>query len=248
MRGDGFRRLDQPADHRRRGGGAINGTRKVLDWLAARGEMLDACVVGEPTSAEELGDMIKIGRRGSMTGRLDRRGRAGAYRLPASRRQRGAPARGDAARADRRPRSTTAPSISSLRPCRSSTIDIGNPASNVDPGDRARRLQHPLQRPLDERSAEGVADASGSTRSAANYRSLCQVSGKSFLVPPGTLSDCLAEAIRRVTGRTPGAQHHRRHLGCAVHPGPLPGRRVRPRRADDAQGRRARRSRRYRRA
>src|SRR5580704_1308760 len=45
-------------------GVAINGTKKVLGWLAARGEAIDACVVGEPTSATRLGDMIKIGRRG----------------------------------------------------------------------------------------------------------------------------------------------------------------------------------------
>ena len=51
-------------------GGAVNGTRKVLDWLEERGEKIDACLVGEPTSAQSLGDMIKIGRRGSMTGRL----------------------------------------------------------------------------------------------------------------------------------------------------------------------------------
>src|SRR5258707_10720734 len=55
-------------------GDAINGTRRVLDWLAERGEILDACLVGEPTSAEALGDMIKIGRRGSLTGRLTAHG------------------------------------------------------------------------------------------------------------------------------------------------------------------------------
>jgi succinyl-diaminopimelate desuccinylase len=49
---------------------AVNGTKKVLEWLRERGEALDACLVGEPTSAAALGDMIKIGRRGSMTGRL----------------------------------------------------------------------------------------------------------------------------------------------------------------------------------
>ena len=48
-------------------GPAINGTRKVLDWLDAKDERLDACLVGEPTSATALGDMIKIGRRGSMS-------------------------------------------------------------------------------------------------------------------------------------------------------------------------------------
>ena len=48
-------------------GEAINGTRRVLEWLDERSERLDACLVGEPTSTQSLGDMIKIGRRGSMT-------------------------------------------------------------------------------------------------------------------------------------------------------------------------------------
>jgi succinyl-diaminopimelate desuccinylase len=51
-------------------GPAINGTRKLLGWLAARGERLDACVVGEPTNPGRLGEMVKIGRRGSLTGHL----------------------------------------------------------------------------------------------------------------------------------------------------------------------------------
>src|SRR5258708_37743519 len=48
-------------------GVSINGTKKVLAWLEEQGERLDACVVGEPTSAKTLGDMVKIGRRGSLT-------------------------------------------------------------------------------------------------------------------------------------------------------------------------------------
>ena len=51
-------------------GPAVDGTTKVLDWLAARGERLDACLVGEPTNRERLGDLIKIGRRGSLSARL----------------------------------------------------------------------------------------------------------------------------------------------------------------------------------
>ena len=51
-------------------GPAVNGTRKVLDWLAARGVTLDVCLVGEPTNPEELGEMVKIGRRGSLNGTL----------------------------------------------------------------------------------------------------------------------------------------------------------------------------------
>ena len=51
-------------------GPAVNGTTKVLDWMAANGEVIDVCLVGEPTNPLKLGEMIKIGRRGSMTGRL----------------------------------------------------------------------------------------------------------------------------------------------------------------------------------
>src|SRR5436190_11264491 len=63
-------------------GVAINGTKKVLRWLAERGEAIDACIVGEPTSATELGDMIKIGRRGSMTGRIVVQGVQGHVAYP----------------------------------------------------------------------------------------------------------------------------------------------------------------------
>src|SRR3546814_5892117 len=51
-------------------GPAVNGTVKGLDWLAERGERLDACIVGEPTNPAAMGEMIKIGRRGSYNGRL----------------------------------------------------------------------------------------------------------------------------------------------------------------------------------
>jgi len=63
-------------------GPSINGTVKVLDWLAAREERLDACVVGEPTNPCRLGDMIKIGRRGSLTAEMVVRGRQGHAAYP----------------------------------------------------------------------------------------------------------------------------------------------------------------------
>ncbi len=61
---------------------AINGTRKLIDWLGARGERLDACIVGEPTSAAVLGDMVKIGRRGSLNGYLTVHGVQGHTAYP----------------------------------------------------------------------------------------------------------------------------------------------------------------------
>src|SRR3546814_11623792 len=64
-------------------GPAVNGTVKVLDWLAKRGERLDACIVGEPTNPSAMGEMIKIGRRGSYNGRLTAFGVQGHVAYPA---------------------------------------------------------------------------------------------------------------------------------------------------------------------
>ena len=63
-------------------GPAINGTVKLLDWAKARGERFDHCILGEPTNPERLGDMIKIGRRGSLSGRLVVEGKQGHIAYP----------------------------------------------------------------------------------------------------------------------------------------------------------------------
>jgi succinyl-diaminopimelate desuccinylase len=182
-------------------GAAINGTRKVLDWLKSRDEAIDACLVGEPTSAQALGDMIKIGRRGSMTGRLTVHGVQGhtayphladnaAHRLVAMLR---------ALTTAELDRGSEHFQPSTLQV---STIDIGNPASNVIPATASavfnirfneRWTSEALKSWLTER-----LDAVG-----GRYTLDISVSGESFLVSPGTLSDRLAEAIRHVTGRTP---------------------------------------------
>ena len=63
-------------------GPAVNGTVKLLEWAQARGERFDHCIVGEPTSREALGDMIKVGRRGSLNGRVTVHGRQGHVAYP----------------------------------------------------------------------------------------------------------------------------------------------------------------------
>jgi succinyl-diaminopimelate desuccinylase len=63
-------------------GPSINGTKKVLEWLEKQGEKIDFCIVGEPTSRETLGDMLKIGRRGTFTGRLTITGKQGHVAYP----------------------------------------------------------------------------------------------------------------------------------------------------------------------
>jgi succinyl-diaminopimelate desuccinylase len=182
-------------------GAAINGTRKVLDWLKSRDEAIDACLVGEPTSAQALGDMIKIGRRGSMTGRLTVHGVQGhtAYPHLADNAAHRLVAMLHALTTAELDRGSEHFQPSTLQV---SSIDIGNPASNVIPATASavfnirfneRWTSEALKSWLTER-----LDMVG-----GRYTLDISVSGESFLVSPGTLSDRLAEAIRRVTGRTP---------------------------------------------
>ena len=63
-------------------GPAINGTVKVLEWMSQKGERFDHCILGEPTNPERLGDMIKIGRRGSLTGHVVVQGKQGHVAYP----------------------------------------------------------------------------------------------------------------------------------------------------------------------
>ena len=182
-------------------GAAVNGTRKVLDWLARRGETLDACLVGEPTSARTLGDMIKIGRRGSLTGRLTVHGVQGHTAYPHL-------ADNAAHRLVAMLHALTTAELDEgsehFQPStlQVSTIDIGNPASNVIPASAQavfnirfndRWTSETLRPWLAER-----LDAVG-----GRYTLDIRVSGESFLVPPGEVGERLAEAIRRVTGASP---------------------------------------------
>jgi succinyl-diaminopimelate desuccinylase len=64
-------------------GPSVDGTRRVVEVLRERGQVIDWCLVGEPSSETVLGDTIKIGRRGSLSGRLTVHGDPGAHRLPA---------------------------------------------------------------------------------------------------------------------------------------------------------------------
>ena len=182
-------------------GEAINGTRRVLEWLDERSERLDACLVGEPTSAQSLGDMIKIGRRGSMTGRLTVHGTQGHTAYPHL-------ADNAAHRLVATLHALTTVELDSgsahfpPSTLQVSTIDIGNPASNVIPAAAravfnvrfndcwtADRLKRWLIERLD--LVEG------------RYTLDTVVSGEAFLVAPGPLTERLAEAIRYVTGRSP---------------------------------------------
>jgi succinyl-diaminopimelate desuccinylase len=182
-------------------GDAVNGTRRVLDWLAGRGEILDACLVGEPTSAQVLGDMIKIGRRGSLTGRLTAHGVQGhtAYPHRADNAAHRLVAMLHALTTAELDHGTAHFQPSTLQV---STIDIGNPASNVIPASaqavfNIRFNDHWTSEKLKRWITERLDEVGG------HYSLDIRVSGEAFLIPPNVIGDSLAEAIRRVTGRTP---------------------------------------------
>ena len=182
-------------------GVAVNGTRKVLAWLKARGEALDACLVGEPTSATELGDMIKIGRRGSTTGRITVTGVQGHVAYPhladnAAHRLIGLL---QALTAEPLDAGTEHFQASGLQV---TTIDIGNPATNVIPG-TARATFNIRFNDLWTSDKLKAWVAQRLAKAGGEYQLAWEVSGESFLVPPGRVSDCLTAAIGAVTGRTP---------------------------------------------
>lgn len=180
-------------------GPAINGTVKVLEWLEKRGEKIDFCIVGEPTSKDVLGDMVKIGRRGSITGHITVKGTQGHVAYPHL--------------ADN-PVSkliTLLKAIDDLdldsgtahfQPSNLEivTVDVGNPADNVIPAEATAkfnvRFNDTYTSKVLEQKLRGVMDAT-----KIPYHMTVRVSGESFYTPPGKYSDILSAAIKKVTGR-----------------------------------------------
>jgi succinyl-diaminopimelate desuccinylase len=187
-------------------GPSINGTRKVLDWLAREGEALDACLVGEPTNPDRLGDMVKIGRRGSLTGQLTVFGKQGhtAYPQLADNAAHRLVAMLSALLAEPLDRGTEHFQPSTLQV---STIDVGNPASNVVPGRASAafniRFNDSHSGASLERWLRETLDRVGEESGGGRYELAVRISGESFLTPPGPLSETLQRAVEAVTGRRP---------------------------------------------
>ncbi len=182
-------------------GPAVNGTVALLRWAEAAGHHFDACLVGEPTSVDALGDMAKIGRRGSLTVTLEARGKQGHV---------GYPHRADnaahrlvrvLARLVETPldRGTDLFEPSSLQV---TTIDIGNPASNVVPA-RARAVlnirYNDSQSPASLKALVAAAIEAAGGQVEASYTEGAHV----FACPPGPLAAMLGDAVEAVTGRRP---------------------------------------------
>jgi succinyl-diaminopimelate desuccinylase len=184
---------------------AINGTPKLLAWLKARGETLDACVVGEPASSEAIGDQIKIGRRGSVNAKVIVHGKQGhsAYGELAEN-----PIPKLARIIDRLSTTPLDAGSEHFQPSslQATIVSVPNQATNVIPGSAQanvniryndRHTRESLEARVRER-CEAAAKEVG-----ARFTLTFEGSGSVFLTKPGPLVDTMREAIRAATGRDP---------------------------------------------
>ena len=186
-------------------GPAINGTRKLLEWLEKKEEVISTCIVGEPTNESVLGDMVKIGRRGSLNGTLKVNGIQGHTAYP---------------HLAQNPVHHLIYILQSLiyepldqgtehfqaSTFQISNIDVGNRATNVIP---ASAIAHFNIRFNDLHTSESIRKLLVKRITATideekvDYELDIHVSGECFLTPPGTLSNILISSIEEVTGKTP---------------------------------------------
>lgn len=182
-------------------GPAVHGTARVLPWLADRGERLDACLVGEPTSAADVGDTVKIGRRGSLNAALTVHGVQGHIAYPhradnpANRLVRML----GALLAEPLDEGTGHFAPSSLQV---STIDVGNPATNVIPPSARAAFNIRFNDRHTGASLRQWIDATLAPV-GGRYDLDIAVSGEAFLTLPGSFTDLVASAVARVTGTPP---------------------------------------------
>jgi succinyl-diaminopimelate desuccinylase len=185
-------------------GPAVNGTVKLLEWARARGERFDHCILGEPTSREALGDMMKIGRRGSLTGRLTLIGKQGHVAYP---------------QLARNPIRALAPVLAALQApaldvgtpsfeasnLEVVSVDVGNGATNVIPGElrlvfnvRFNDLWTPRALAAEiERRIAGAADG------ASYDLKFDPTNALAFLTPSGPFTKLVSDAVHDIVARRP---------------------------------------------
>lgn len=186
-------------------GPATNGTVKVLEWMQEAGKRVDHCLVGEPTSSAVLGDMMKVGRRGSMNCRLFVEGRQGHVAYP-DRATNPTPALARMILA-----LTDQPLDSGFERFQPSNLEatdlfVGNPAHNVipakaearfnirfNPNWTATRLEAELRRRLDVEAS----------RAGVGYALQCVCSGEAFLTQDQKFIDLVAGVVAQKTGLSP---------------------------------------------
>jgi succinyl-diaminopimelate desuccinylase len=186
-------------------GPSINGTTKVLDWMEAREERIDACVVGEPTNPAKLGDMIKIGRRGSLTCMLTVKGKQGHAAYP---HMADNPVPKLAVLVDRLSRVEIDKGSENFENTNLEVtiISVPNTASNVIPAEARATFNIRYNDNWDRgRMVRWVRETAGAIAEeiGADIQLNFAGTGDVFLTKPGPLVDAMRAAIDDVSGRKP---------------------------------------------
>lgn len=182
-------------------GPAINGTAKVLEWMKEHGHIPDVCLVGEPTNPDTLGQEVKIGRRGSLSGKLKVTGKQGhvAYQEKANNPLPLLAKLLDALASHQFDEGTEFFPATNLE---ITSIDVGNPADNVIPGQGEARFNIRFN---DQWNAESLSQKLHEILKTVSddYELDLTCGAESFLTEPGDFSDLLVKAVSEATGKTP---------------------------------------------
>ncbi len=186
-------------------GDALDGTLALLDWMDAQGEAMDACLVGEPTCPDRMGEMMKIGRRGSMSAWITVTGEQGHSAYP---HRANNPLPAMARLVDRLSSQELDQGTDHFDPSTLAVVSVetGNDTTNVIPAQCRATVNIRFNDSHSGQSLtewlQGQLDAIA-TEFGVTAEMVVKISGESFLTPPGPLSDLVAQAVKAETGVTP---------------------------------------------
>jgi len=184
---------------------AVNGTPKLLKWVADRGEKFDHCILGEPSNQQVLGDTIKIGRRGSLNGHLIVTGRQGhvAYPQRAENPIRGLVSLIASLQSEPLDKGTPQFAPSHLE---FTTVDVGNKTVNLIPGEARARFNIRFNDNHTLDSLKKLIEQRATKASAGKIKFSFQWEPSNagvFVTTPGPFTELVAKAVAEVTGRKP---------------------------------------------
>ncbi|QCO55909.1 succinyl-diaminopimelate desuccinylase [Pseudorhodobacter turbinis] len=186
---------------------AIDGTVALLDWMATNNEAMSVCLVGEPTCPNVMGEMMKVGRRGSLTAYFTAKGVQGHAAYP---HRANNPLNAMVALMERLARHELDKGTDHFDPSTLviTTIDTGNPATNVIPAQCRATVNIRFN---DAHTGASISDwlralaAEEQEKTGVGFDVKVTISGESFVTPPGALSDMIAKAVQAETGVAPVA-------------------------------------------
>jgi succinyl-diaminopimelate desuccinylase len=184
---------------------AVNGTVKLVQWAAERGETFDHCILGEPSNIRELGDTIKIGRRGSLNGILTVQGKQGHVAYPD---RADNPVRGIATLIHALMNEPLDAGSEHFQPSNLefTSIDVGNPTVNLIPGEAKARFNIRFNDRHSQGSLKQLIEQRAATAAAGRIRFSLQWEPSNadvFVVETGPFTDLVSSAIADVTKRKP---------------------------------------------